>query len=215
MDGGGGYKWRRELEYKSPGDHLSIDEFFKAIGYACIYKSLGENKDSIPADQITVSLFRNEKPAELLKYLKEYGYEVKEKYRDIYYVEGFFFPIQIVVTGHIEGEKNRGLRILSRNASEEDIRAFINEAKKYTTKWARERADAILQVSIQANFETYNEMRRRDPIMCESMRTLMKDDIVKAQEDGVKEGEMKKARETAFELANRNIPAETIADIIK
>lgn len=51
--------------------------------------------------------------------------------------------------------------------------------------------------------------------MCESMRTLMKDDIVKAQEDGVKEGEMKKARETAFELANRNIPAETIADIIK
>lgn len=32
---------------------------------------------------------------------------------------------------------------------------------------------------------------------------------------GVSEGEMKKAKETAFELANRNMPAETIADIIK
>lgn len=37
----------------------------------------------------------------------------------------------------------------------------------------------------------------------------------KGMEAGVAQGEMKAKRETAFELANRNMPAETIADIIK
>lgn len=33
------------LEYKSPEDHLNIDSFYKAIAYACLYKSYGETID--------------------------------------------------------------------------------------------------------------------------------------------------------------------------
>lgn len=46
------------IEYKSPGDGMTIDDFFKTVGYACIYKGLGETVDQIPVDQLTVSLFR-------------------------------------------------------------------------------------------------------------------------------------------------------------
>ena len=46
------------IEYKSPGDGMTIDDFFKTIRYACIYKGLGEMVDQIPVDQLTVSLFR-------------------------------------------------------------------------------------------------------------------------------------------------------------
>ena len=47
--------------------------------------------------------------------------------------------------------------------------------------------------------------------MCEAMRALMKDDIVKAQEDG----RMEQAKETAFELADMGLPVEKIAKAVK
>lgn len=47
--------------------------------------------------------------------------------------------------------------------------------------------------------------------MCEAMKTLMRDEMMEAQ----KEGEMKKAKETAFELADMGLPAEKIAKAVK
>lgn len=62
------------IEYKSPDDGLTIDDFFKTIGYACLYKALGKTVNQIPEEQITVSLFRdNTYPQELFRVLKESG----------------------------------------------------------------------------------------------------------------------------------------------
>lgn len=36
------FKRHNIIEYKSPGDDMTIDDFFKTVGYACIYKGLGE-----------------------------------------------------------------------------------------------------------------------------------------------------------------------------
>lgn len=52
------------IEYKSPEDGLTIDDYFKTIGYACLYKGLGETVNQIPAEQLTVSLVRDTYPAE-------------------------------------------------------------------------------------------------------------------------------------------------------
>lgn len=59
------------IEYKSPDDGLTIDDFFKTIGYACLYKALGKTVNQIPEEQITVSLFRDTYPQELFRVLKE------------------------------------------------------------------------------------------------------------------------------------------------
>ena len=61
------FKQHNLLEYKSPDDGFSIDDYYKAIGYACIYKSLGETVDAIPAQEITVSFFREAYPRACLK----------------------------------------------------------------------------------------------------------------------------------------------------
>lgn len=203
------------IEYKSPGDGLSIDDFFKTYSYAGLYKSLGETEDARQAEQITVSMFRNEKPEKMIEYLKEHGLTIEEKYPNIYYVGGLLFSLQIVVTRQIEGKKNRGLRILSRNASEEDILAFIEEAGEYTTQGDKENVDAILQVSVSANYELYEELKRREPNMCEAMRRLMKDEIADEVREAQKDGEMKARRETAFELADMGLPVEKIAKAVK
>ncbi|EEV01927.1 hypothetical protein ROSINTL182_06108 [Roseburia intestinalis L1-82] len=86
------------LEYKGPGDELSIDTLYKTLGYACLYKGYGKTIDEIPADELTVSLFREAYPRELFLELERKGYVLEEKYPGIYYVRGnILFPVQIVV----------------------------------------------------------------------------------------------------------------------
>ena len=50
------------LEYKGPGDELSIDTLYKTLGYACLYKGYGKTINEIPAEELTVSLFREAYP---------------------------------------------------------------------------------------------------------------------------------------------------------
>ncbi len=50
------------IEYKSPGDHLDIDTFYKSMAYAALYKSYGRTLDAIKADDVTVTLIRETKP---------------------------------------------------------------------------------------------------------------------------------------------------------
>ena len=78
------FKQHNLLEYKSPDDGFSIDDYYKAIGYACIYKSFGETVDAIPAQEITVSFFREAYPRELIKSLmrelqKHSGFKILSK----------------------------------------------------------------------------------------------------------------------------------------
>jgi hypothetical protein len=114
------------LEYKGPGDGMSIDDFFKAIGYACFYKALGKTVDEIPAGEVTVSMFREAYPRELMHALEKLGATVKEKYPGIYYVKGIIcFDIQIVVIRKLNKKMHSYLRVLSKHAKEDDVRRFL------------------------------------------------------------------------------------------
>ena len=103
------------IEYKSPGDGMTIDDFFKTVGYACIYKGLGKTVDQIPIDQLTVSLFREGHPEKLFRSLESYGLTVKKEFDGVYYVEGLLIPAQVVVTRELESGKHLWLKVLSRN----------------------------------------------------------------------------------------------------
>ena len=124
------FKQHNLLEYKSPDDGFSIDDYYKAIGYACIYKSFGETVDAIPAQEITVSFFREAYPRELIKSLMR------------------------------ELQKHSGFKILSKNAREEDVRRFLETVSGYTKQGDKNNADAVLQVSVMANKKLYQAIRR-------------------------------------------------------
>ena len=55
--------------------------------------------------------------------------------------------------------------------------------------------------------------------MCETMKTLMKDEMMEVQREGEgvgeARGEMKKAKETAYKLAIMKFPVEKIAKVVK
>lgn len=177
------FKRYNVIEYKSPDDGLSIDDFYKTIGYACLYKGLGESVNEIPAEELTVSVFRETYPRELFKALKKSGANIQLHSQGIYYIKGqMLFDTQVVVTGQLKNEAHRSLRILSKHAQKEDVQAFIAESMRLTAPGDRNNIDAILQVSASANRALYEEVRR-DSNMCEALKELMKDEIDKERQE--------------------------------
>ena len=53
------FKTYNVLEYKSPEDSLTIDDFYKVQAYALFYKASGNHVDEIPINEMTASLFRH------------------------------------------------------------------------------------------------------------------------------------------------------------
>ena len=183
------------IEYKSPEDALSIDDFYKTIGYACLYKGYGEYVDAVPINELTISIFREARPEKMFLTLQKYGHKIEERYPGIYYVtEHLPFPAQVIVTQELEPGEHRSLRILSNHAKKEDVEEFLRKAEGMNTPRDRQNVEAVLQVSVRANDELYREIRR-DANMCDALRELMKDDIERevsaARKLGESEGEVR------------------------
>ena len=103
----------------------------------------------------------------------------------MYYVTGAaFFQIQILVGRQLEGKKFAALKVLVPGASEEDIRSFGDVAFSQKDENYRDYVDSVFQVSVSANREIYDRMRKEDPKMCEALKDLMKDEFEKAEEKG-------------------------------
>ena len=172
------FKRHNILEFKGSGDELSIDDYYKVIGYAALYKGLGKHVNDIPAEEITITFIREAYPRELFRILEGYGVIKEEKYPGIYYLKGnTVFDTQVIVTRELDGEKHASLKVLSKNALEKDVRRFLEEAKLAGEPGDLQNIDAVLQVSVSANRELYEGVRRRDEKMCQALRELMKDEI--------------------------------------
>ena len=170
------------IEYKSPDDGMTIDNFFKTLGYAFLYKGLGEKVNQIPLRELTVSLFRASAPKELLN----------------------------------QNSKNHeSLKVLSKSAQTDDIQRFTELASAFTEPGDKEKADAVLQVSVAANRKNYDKVRRTSD-MCEALRELMKEEIEeelkKNHEQGIEQGRINQL----IDLVMQNLlPIETAAQCAK
>lgn len=133
------------LEYKGPGDELTIDSFFKVIGYASLYKAQGIAVNKIPASEVTVSFFRNAYPKALFQKLKKEGYILKKMYPGIYYVRGKVpFPVQVVVTSQLERKAHCSLRVLTTQVEMQDAELFLEQIHYLESKNERSNIDSVL-----------------------------------------------------------------------
>jgi hypothetical protein len=73
------------FEYKNPGDYVSVDDFYKVYGYACLYASFRK----VPVTGVSVSFVESRYPKKLLKHLRDdRGYTIAETGQGIYTVKG-------------------------------------------------------------------------------------------------------------------------------
>ena len=175
------------VEYKSPGDYLSINDFYKVMGYACFYQSNTEKVMEIRPEDMTVTLISNHYPDKMIRYLtRKYGITIIRAFPGIYYVEGLLFPIQIVVTKKLSREEHIWLSRLRNDLNiEDDIEPL---ARAYEGKQKNPLYAAVMDMIIRANRKLYEEGKN----MCDALRELFADEleegIRQAKEEGIAEG---------------------------
>ena len=200
------------IEYKSPDDEMNIDDFFKTVGYAYLYKGLGEKVNQIPLEELTASLFRERKPRVLMKELTKYGCVIEKYVPGIYYIKGLMIPVQIIVTKELKNREHLPLKVLSQQADESDIRDFVDYVSQFKEPGDRRNADAVLQVSVQANRKIFGEIRRRSQDMCDALKEFFKEDLEEAHARGREEGSRQEARRISM-LTARLLKEKRLEDL--
>ena len=109
------------VEYKSPEDYLSVDDFYKGCAYVGLYKALTGSADQIKITEMTLTLACFHYPGKLLRHLKDVrGFQIREEDAGILRIIGTFVPIQILVTKELTKEENRWISSLSNRLEEGD-----------------------------------------------------------------------------------------------
>ena len=165
------------FEYKSPGDDMNIGTFYKALSYACLYKSEAGNVSEILNMDITVSLVREQKPVILLEQLAE-KYEVIKKADGIYRISGLLFPIQILATGELDPKTHVWVTSLTRTIDRIRTQRLLNSCSELEDDEDRRNADSVVNVTSEANIELFKRMIQEGDQMCEELKELLAPEIM-------------------------------------
>ena len=165
------------FEYKSPGDDMNIGTFYKALSYACLYKSEAGNVSEILNMDITVSLVREQKPVILLEQLAE-KYEVIKKSDGIYRISGLLFPIQILATGELDPKTHVWVTSLTRTIDRIRTQRLLNSCSKLEDDEDRRNADSVVNVTSEANIELFKRMIQEGDQMCEELKEMLAPEIM-------------------------------------
>ena len=215
---GGRLNKRNVIEYKSPGDSLSIDDFFKVVGYACIYKSDGKTVNEIPFGDVSVFIFCYAYPRKTFAILKEMGFIVSEAQPGIYCVEAALsLSVHVVIIPQLP-EGYEELKILAPKAKKEDALKVLEDARKNDDPYYIEHIEAGLRVSMAANPELYEEIREESIMVDVFERIFAKELTEKKTEgraegraEGRSEGRLEGALNMLFSLVNDGLLSPDVA----
>ena len=174
------FKTHNIWEFKGFKSPLNIDSYYRAVGYACIYQSQPQKKkeDRISIDEVTLSFLRQGYPRDLFRELKKRGVVVTQKYPGVYYLSGnIMFDTQVIVVKDLDADKHPALKVITKEARESDVRNFLYDVSLVTDPEELKELQAVLQVSMAANGELYEEIMRRDEKMTKVVKDVMKDVI--------------------------------------
>jgi len=142
------------LEYKSPDDYVSVEDFYKVYGYACLYSALNK----VDVTDMTLTFVESRYPRELLAHLREVrGYTVEEKWPGIYIVRGDILPIQIIDNRKLSEKENIWLKDLDNKLEPPEMRQITAEIRR---QGKAARIKAYLDVIAKANREVLEEVIR-------------------------------------------------------
>ena len=89
------------------------------------------------------------------------------------------------------------------------MEAFIEAAKRQTDPGDRNNIEAVLQVSIAANQGLYDEIRRNS-VMCDALRELMREEIEEEKRNVVQEAERTILEIIKSLMNNLNLTADQV-----
>ena len=196
------------IEYKSPNDSFCIDDFYKVISYAGLYKSDVKNVDTIKATDITLSFVSRHYPRKMMKHLEIIQNMKVLKYTDgIYYLLYGMFPMQVIVTSELSKENNFWLKNLTNNLykREEAEEIFLEYEKHRNNKLHK----SVMDIIVRANERVFKEVRGS---MCDALVELMQDVIDEKFAEGKLEGRIEGLLDQIRKKVAKGKTIEQIAD---
>jgi hypothetical protein len=195
-------KWNL-FEYKNPGDYVSIADFYKVYGYACLYTSF----ENIPIKDLTVSFVQSRYPRKLLRHLQdERGYVIAETSEGIYTVSGDILPIQIIDSRKLPADEYLWLKSLRDNLDYIEVTKISEEIIRQDKAV---RIAAYRNVITEANTESIQEAME----MSQRKQKLTVDQLCENVGWAAKweaKGEERKAFSIAQNMVKLGLPLETV-----
>lgn len=177
------FKGHNIIEYKSPGDYISINDFYKTYGYACFYQSDTPNVLDINPRDITITFVCSHYPKNMINHVTETRKLSVTKYdQGIYHLTGDVFDMQIVIIPELSKKVYYWIQNLRTDLkSGGEIDELINryDSKKQSTLY-----QSIVNVIIHANWEEAEVEKK----MCEALRELFADELAEMKREGLNQG---------------------------
>lgn len=166
------FKKHNIIEYKSPTDSLSINDFYRVCGYTCFYKADTLLENSILISELTITFVCSHYPRKLIQHLKEtLNYDIHPIEAGIYYIENSILPIQFVITSRLSRKENLWLKSLTNQlAPTDEADHLVSEYRKHKDNTLYQ---SVMDIIIRANIEKFQEVKKH---MCEALKELMKDE---------------------------------------
>ena len=198
------------IEYKSPEDSLSIDDFYKVYGYACFYKSDVLSVNAIKAEDITLTFVVNKFPREMVKKLQRTRKIEFVKFDEgIYHISGDIFPIQVIHTTKLSKENNFWLRNLTNDLkAKEDARNLL---EKYNDRQQENLYQSVMDIIVKANIELFEEVDD----MCDALMEIVKPKVDAKVKEAEEKGRELEKMDLIRKMVAKEMPVEEIADLLE
>jgi hypothetical protein len=197
------------VEYKSPTDYLSIDDFYKVSAYAYLLKADADTEDGIPFGDLTISLVSSKAPKRVFEHLKVVrGYTLTKQEAGIYYLSREKdIPVQFIAVEELSSE-HKWLVALTNQITEVKL---TNITTDYNPAEKNEYKKSILDVVVKANLP-YLKHLKEEQLMSEAWMELFSPEIEAAVEKRMQEAD-KRMQRMVIELNKMDINVTQIAKI--
>ena len=191
------------IEYKSPDDSLSVNDFYKVYGYACIYQSNTDRIKEIDPEDLTLTFVCSHYPREFLKHLERVrGMCTEYQGGGIYYLKGDPIPMQLLITPRMSDKENYWIQSMRTDLrAGEEIQKLMREYEKH-----RKSKDytAVMNLITRANWEQMEV----EKMMCDALNELFAEELKEADNKGRTEGR----REMIFAFLKAGVDIKTVKE---
>lgn len=156
------------IEYKSPDDYLSIDDFYKVYGYTCFYKYDTSKIDEIKVTDLTITFVCEGYPRKLIRHLERTRkYKLSKFENGIYYVSGDIIPIQIIVKNRLSKTENLWLASLTNKLSQRE------QAQSLLMTYGKHKTNPLYRSVMETITKNNRIFFEEDTNMCQTLEDIM------------------------------------------
>lgn len=184
------------MKHKSPGASLSEDDFYKSMCYCALYKTSEKRVGAIDADEISLTLVREKRPAALMAHLKKRGAKIASTAPGVYNVSGTpcMFATQIVAYGEMDEKSGLWLRALTKEMTQKTYREFADAIYSEDSSGDRQIIDAaesLVYVARQGNKKLFVQEEGDEMIrgLNRTIDKMVDDARAKGEQIGIAKGE--------------------------